>query len=139
MQNNNATAGGGRFGGGGRSYTDTTRGVKYYNNLGFFNGGGVQVFDKWDIVGTDTSEYNTSAYQIRPNAPLIELVDKVNSIMVSDQGAFAMGRKITSLLINGKPYNGDVMQGLKSLPAGIFSAIRLYRSSGTINVITKPK
>lgn len=149
-QSNNATAGGGRFGGGssasggrfgggGRSTMDTTRGIKYYNNLGFFNGGGMQPIDKFDIVGTDTTEYNASAYPLRPNAPLIELVNKVNSIVVSDQGAFVMGKKITSLLINGKPYNGDVLQGLKSLPANIFSTIQLIRHSATINVITKPK
>lgn len=145
-----AERGGGRFGGGGgrsnfnfnnqgtmttlpilptNASIDTTRGIKYYNNLGFFQG---------DSKGSsDTIQYFAPSYKTRPNGTLIELVTNLPNMAVNNQGVFSMNKKLNTLLIDSKPYNGDIMQGLKSLPADIFSYINIYWPGGVIDVFTK--
>ncbi len=158
-QESNAQRGGGRFGGGsggfggggGRSYfnfsnqgtmttqpiiatnanADTTRGIKYYNNLGIFQGD--------TKSNSDTIQYFAPSFKTRPNGTLMELVNNIPNTTVNNQGVFLMNKKITSLLIDGKAYNGELLQGLKSLPGDIFSYVNIYRSAGIMDVITKSK
>lgn len=59
-------------------------------------------------VMQDTVEYNTGAYQTKPNAVVEDLLKKLPGVEVGSDGAItANGKKITKILVDGKEFFGD--------------------------------
>ena len=79
------------------------------------------------VVG-DTIVYNATMMNVDADAVLEDILKKIPGLEVDESGnIFMNGRQIRQLLLNGKKYfGGDIVAGLRSLPAGLISDIRTY-------------
>src|SRR6202000_2722273 len=91
------------------------------------------------IVGTipvtlkeDTVQYQASAYKVRENAPLEDLIKKLPGVDVDVNGNVStQGKQVTKVRINGKDFmGGDVQSALKNLPADVVENIQMIDDYG---------
>ncbi len=89
---------------------------------------------KSDIVAIalkgDTVEYNSKAFQTRPNASAEELLKKLPGMEVEKDGSIkAQGESVNRVLVDGKPFFGDdPKMATKNLPADAIDKIQVYDS-----------
>lgn len=76
----------------------------------------------------DTIEYNTKAFQTRPNANVEEMLKKMPGLDVDKEGSIkAQGESITKVLVDGKPFFGDdPKMATKNLPADAIEKVQIY-------------
>ncbi|HVW94473.1 MAG TPA: outer membrane beta-barrel protein [Mucilaginibacter sp.] len=100
------------------------------------------------IVGTvpvtlkeDTVQYQASAYKVRENAPVEDLVKKLPGVDVDVNGNVStQGKQVTKVRINGKDFmGGDVQSALKNLPADVVDNIQMIDDYGDQANITGVK
>ncbi len=91
------------------------------------------------IVGTvpvriteDTVEYKASAYKVRENAPVEDLIKKLPGVDVDANGNIStQGKQVTKVRINGKDFmGGDVQSATKNLPADVVENIQMIDDYG---------
>jgi hypothetical protein len=91
------------------------------------------------IVGTvpvtlkeDTVEYQASAYKVRENAPVEDLIKKLPGVDVDVNGNITtQGKQVTKVRINGKDFmGGDVQSATKNLPADVVENIQMIDDYG---------
>lgn len=91
------------------------------------------------IVGTvpiriteDTVEYKASAYKVRENAPVEDLIKKLPGVDVDVNGNITtQGKQVTKVRINGKDFmGGDVQSATKNLPADVVENIQMIDDYG---------
>ena len=111
---------------------DTTRKVALGNiMLGVKNIqlGGVEIVQQIPpiVVKKDTVEFNAGSFKTAPNAALEELLKKLPGLEVNPDGTFTFnGEKLTSILVDGKPFFTDDIQELaKILPAEIVDKVQM--------------
>jgi len=80
----------------------------------------------------DTVEYKASAYKVRENAPVEDLVKKLPGVDVDVNGnVTTQGKQVTKVRINGKDFmGGDVQSATKNLPADVVENIQIIDDYG---------
>ncbi|MGZ3833805.1 MAG: outer membrane beta-barrel protein [Mucilaginibacter sp.] len=80
----------------------------------------------------DTVEYKASAYKVRENAPVEDLIKKLPGVDVDVNGnVTAQGKQVTKVRINGKDFmGGDVQSATKNLPADVVENIQMIDDYG---------
>ncbi len=101
----------------------------------------------------DTTEFNSSAFKINPDATAEDLIGKMPTITVQNGQVQAQGEAVQKVLVDGKPFFGDdPTTALRNLPAEVIEKIQVYdqrsdqaqftgfddgNQSKTINIVTK--
>ncbi|HEX3384195.1 MAG TPA: outer membrane beta-barrel protein, partial [Mucilaginibacter sp.] len=80
----------------------------------------------------DTIEYKASAYQVRDNAPVEDLIRKLPGVDVDANGNItAQGKAVTKMRVNGKDFfGGDVQAVTRNLPADIVDNVQVIDDYG---------
>src|ERR1700744_4634978 len=80
----------------------------------------------------DTVEYKASAYKVRENAPVEDLIKKLPGVDVDVNGNITtQGKQVTKVRINGKDFmGGDVQSATKNLPADLVENIQMIDDYG---------
>lgn len=83
-------------------------------------------------VSVDTTEYKASAYPVRANAPVEDVLKKLPGVDVDKDGnVTAEGKSVTKVRINGKDFfGGDVKTATKNLPADVIESIQMIDDYG---------
>jgi len=86
----------------------------------------------------DTVEYKASAYKVRENAPVEDLIKKLPGVDVDVNGNVStQGKQVTKVRINGKDFmGGDVQSATKNLPADIVENIQMIDDYGDQAALT---
>ncbi|HEY0039153.1 MAG TPA: carboxypeptidase regulatory-like domain-containing protein [Flavisolibacter sp.] len=78
----------------------------------------------------DTLEINPNAFKMNPNAVVEELLNQVSGITIWSDGTITVnGKKVQSLLVDGKPFLGstDTRVATQNLPKTAIDKIQLYQ------------
>lgn len=80
----------------------------------------------------DTVEYKVSAYKVRENAPVEDVLKKLPGVDVDANGnVTAQGKQVTKVRVNGKDFfGGDVQTATKNLPADVIESIQVIDDYG---------
>jgi len=80
----------------------------------------------------DTTEYKASAYKVRDNAPIEDVIKKLPGVDVDVNGNITtQGKQVTKVRINGKDFmGGDVQSITKNLPADVVENIQMIDDYG---------
>jgi hypothetical protein len=80
----------------------------------------------------DTVEYQASAFKVRENAPVEDLIKKLPGVDVDVNGNITtQGKQVTKVRINGKDFmGGDVQSATKNLPADVVENIQMIDDYG---------
>ncbi len=83
-------------------------------------------------IKEDTVEYKASAYKVRENAPVEDLIKKLPGVDVDVNGnVTTQGKQVTKVRINGKDFmGGDVQSATKNLPADVVENIQMIDDYG---------
>ncbi|HEY5327123.1 MAG TPA: outer membrane beta-barrel protein [Mucilaginibacter sp.] len=89
----------------------------------------------------DTVEYKASAYKVRENAPVEDLIKKLPGVDVDVNGNITtQGKQVTKVRVNGKDFmGGDVQSATKNLPADIVENIQMIDDYGDQAALTGVK
>ncbi|MCR8560869.1 outer membrane beta-barrel protein [Mucilaginibacter sp. BJC16-A38] len=84
------------------------------------------------VFKEDTIEYKASAYKVRDNAPLADLVAKLPGVDVDANGnVTAQGKQVTKVRMNGKDFfNGDVQAAMQNIPADVVENVQMIDDYG---------
>jgi hypothetical protein len=84
------------------------------------------------VFKEDTVEYKVSAYPVRENAPVEDVLKKIPGIDVSKDGTVtAQGKQVTKVRVNGKDFfGGDVQSATKNLPADVIESVQIVDDYG---------
>jgi hypothetical protein len=84
------------------------------------------------VLKEDTTEYKVSAYPVRENAPVEDVLKKLPGVDVDKDGnVTAQGKSITKVRVNGKDFfGGDVKTATKNLPADVVESIQVIDDYG---------
>lgn len=80
----------------------------------------------------DTVQYQASAYKVRENAPVEDLIKKLPGVDVDINGnVTTQGKQVTKVRINGKDFmGGDVQSATKNIPADLVENIQMIDDYG---------
>lgn len=84
------------------------------------------------VYKTDTVEYRASDYKVPPYATIDELLKKMESMEVGNDGSlYYQGQQVTKAKLNGKIFSGgSVVQAIQNLPANIADKIQIVDDYG---------
>jgi len=84
------------------------------------------------VFKEDTVEYKVSAYKVRENAPVEDVLKKIPGLDVARDGTVtAQGKQVTKVRVNGKDYfTGDVASATKNLPADLIESVQVVDDYG---------
>ncbi len=80
----------------------------------------------------DTIEYKASAYKVRDNAPIEDVIRKLPGVDVDANGNItAQGKQVSKVRVNGKDFfNGDVQAATRNIPADIVENVQVIDDYG---------
>ncbi len=83
-------------------------------------------------IKEDTVSYNVSAYKVRDNAPLEDVLRKLPGVDVDINGnVTAQGKQVTKVRVNGKDFfGGDVKTATRNLPADVVESVQMIDDYG---------
>jgi hypothetical protein len=84
------------------------------------------------VFKEDTTEYKASAYPVRENAPIEDVIKKLPGVDVDVNGNITtQGKQVTKVRVNGKDFmGGDVQSITKNLPADVVENIQMIDDYG---------
>lgn len=84
------------------------------------------------VFKEDTVQYSVSAYKVRENAPIEDVLKKIPGIDVAKDGTVsAQGKQVTKVRVNGKDFfGGDVQSATKNLPADVIESVQVVDDYG---------
>ncbi|TWR30593.1 outer membrane beta-barrel protein [Mucilaginibacter pallidiroseus] len=84
------------------------------------------------VFKEDTVQYSVSAYKVRENAPVEDVLKKIPGIDVARDGTVtAQGKQVTKVRVNGKDFfGGDVQSATKNLPADVIESVQVIDDYG---------
>lgn len=85
----------------------------------------------------DTLEINPAAFKLKENAVVEELLNQVSGITIWSDGTITVnGKKVESLLVDGKPFLGskDPRVATQNLPKSSIEKIQLYQEYDRSNI-----
>ncbi|MCB9285145.1 MAG: TonB-dependent receptor [Lewinellaceae bacterium] len=79
-------------------------------------------------IRNDTIEYNATAFQVEPNAPVEDLLKKLPGVEVDRAGNIkAQGEQVNKVLVDGKEFFGnDPKIATKNLPADAVDKVQVF-------------
>lgn len=91
------------------------------------------------VMNGDTVVYNADAFNLAEGSMLESLVKQLPNASINSAGEITVnGRKINSLLINGKDFfNGDMDVAMKNLPSYTVQNIKVYDKAGENDYLTQ--
>lgn len=83
-------------------------------------------------IKEDTVDYKISAYKVRENAPVEDVLKKIPGVDVDAAGnVTTQGKSITKVRINGKDFmGGDVQSATKNFPADLLESVQVIDDYG---------
>ncbi len=90
----------------------------------------------------DTLEINPAAFKMKENAVVEELLNQVSGITIWSDGTITVnGKKVQSLLVDGKPFMGstDSRVATQNLPKSAIEKIQLYQEYDRSNISQQSK
>lgn len=78
----------------------------------------------------DTLEINPAAFKLKPDAVVEELLNQVSGMVIWSDGSITLnGKKVQSLLVDGKPFLGssDTRVATQNLPKSAIDKIQVYQ------------
>lgn len=80
----------------------------------------------------DTVDFKVSAYKVRENAPVEDVLKKLPGVDVDKDGnVTAQGKSVTKVRINGKDFmGGDLKAATKNLPADVIESVQMIDDYG---------
>jgi hypothetical protein len=93
------------------------------------------------VFKEDTIEYKVSAYKVRDNAPIEDVIRKLPGVDVDANGnVTAQGKAVTKVRVNGKDFfNGDAQSATRNIPADIVDNVQIIDDYGDQANITGVK
>ena len=84
------------------------------------------------VFKEDTVQYSVSAYKVRENAPIEDVLKKIPGVDVAKDGSITtQGKQITKVRVNGKDFfGGDVQSATKNLPADVIESVQIVDDYG---------
>ncbi|TFF40317.1 hypothetical protein E2R66_03445 [Mucilaginibacter psychrotolerans] len=84
------------------------------------------------VFKEDTVQYSVSAYKVRENAPIEDVLKKIPGIDVAKDGTVtAQGKQVTKVRVNGKDFfGGDVLSATRNLPADVIDNVQIVDDYG---------
>ncbi|MCO5936798.1 outer membrane beta-barrel protein [Mucilaginibacter sp. RB4R14] len=84
------------------------------------------------VFKEDTVQYSVSAYKVRENAPIEDVLKKIPGLDVAKDGTVSsQGKQITKVRVNGKDFfGGDVQSATKNLPADVIESVQIIDDYG---------
>ncbi|QHS54789.1 outer membrane beta-barrel protein [Mucilaginibacter sp. 14171R-50] len=84
------------------------------------------------VFKEDTVQYSVSAYKVRENAPIEDVLKKIPGVDVATDGTVSsQGKQITKVRVNGKDFfGGDVQSATKNLPADVIESVQIIDDYG---------
>ena len=85
----------------------------------------------------DTLEINPAAFKMKNDAVVEELLNQVSGITIWSDGTITVnGKKVQSLLVDGKPFLGatDPRVATQNLPKSAIEKIQLYQEYDRSNI-----
>jgi hypothetical protein len=84
------------------------------------------------VFKEDTVQYSVSAYKVRENAPIEDVLKKIPGVDVAADGTVSsQGKQITKVRVNGKDFfGGDVQSATKNLPADVIESVQIVDDYG---------
>ncbi|MGY4539774.1 putative membrane protein YgcG [Mucilaginibacter sp. UYNi724] len=84
------------------------------------------------VFKEDTVQYSVSAYKVRENAPIEDVLKKIPGLDVAKDGTVSsQGKQITKVRVNGKDFfGGDVQSATKNLPADVIESVQIVDDYG---------
>ena len=84
------------------------------------------------VFKEDTVQYSVSAYKVRENAPIEDVLKKIPGVDVARDGTVSsQGKQITKVRVNGKDFfGGDVQSATKNLPADVIESVQIVDDYG---------
>ncbi|OOQ61295.1 outer membrane beta-barrel protein [Mucilaginibacter pedocola] len=84
------------------------------------------------VLKEDTVQYSVSAYKVRENAPIEDVLKKIPSLDVAKDGTVtAQGKQVTKVRVNGKDFfGGDVLSATRNLPADVIESVQIVDDYG---------
>ncbi|MFD0795276.1 outer membrane beta-barrel protein [Mucilaginibacter litoreus] len=84
------------------------------------------------VFKEDTVQYSVSAYKVRENAPIEDVLKKIPGLDVDKDGTVtAQGKQVTKVRVNGKDFfGGDVLSATKNLPADVIESVQVIDDYG---------
>lgn len=84
------------------------------------------------VFKEDTVQYAVSAYKVRENAPIEDVLKKIPGVDVATDGTVSsQGKQITKVRVNGKDFfGGDVQSATKNLPADVIESVQIIDDYG---------
>jgi hypothetical protein len=77
-------------------------------------------------VKKDTLEFNPSAWKSRPNDAVVDLLKRMPGFKIESDGSLSyQGEKITSVLVDGKPFQLENASTLNTLPVSVIERIQV--------------
>lgn len=91
------------------------------------------------VVKGDTIVYNANAFNLAEGSMLDALIRQLPNVQLDSDGQITInGRKINSLLINGKDFfNGDMEVAMKNLPAYTVKNVQVYDKASEDDYLTQ--
>lgn len=91
------------------------------------------------VMKGDTIVYNANAFNLAEGSMLDALIRQLPNAQLSSDGEITVnGRKINSLLINGKDFfNGDMEVAMKNLPAYTVKTVEVYDKASEDDYLTQ--
>ncbi len=82
-------------------------------------------------IREDTIEYHAQAFIVHDGAELEELLKKFPGMYVSADGVVTVhGKSIGRLRINGKDFSGDILTGIRNIPADLIDIVQVIDDYG---------
>jgi len=84
------------------------------------------------VFKEDTVQYSVSAYKVRQDAPVEDVLKKIPGVDVATDGTVSsQGKQITKVRVNGKDFfGGDVQSATKNLPADVIESVQIIDDYG---------
>lgn len=84
------------------------------------------------VFKEDTVQYSVSAYKVRENAPIEDVIKKIPGMDVARDGTVtAQGKQVTKVRVNGKDFfGGDVLSATRNLPADVIESVQVIDDYG---------
>ena len=90
----------------------------------------VTALSRMMTVKADTLLFNTKALRLPPNASLAALMKELPGISIDKDGNLTFqGKTVSQVLVDGKPFFGDVSTALANMPTDAVKDVKMYEKT----------
>ena len=90
----------------------------------------VTALSRMMTVKADTLLFNTKALRLPPNASLAAMMKELPGISIDKDGNLTFqGKTVSQILVDGKPFFGDVSTALANMPTDAVKDVKMYEKT----------